>query len=290
MTAVIERAPAKINLFLHVGPLRADGYHDLASLIAFAAAGDVIEVRPSAAIALAVEGPFAHALAPFPIETNLVLRAAKLLQRETGTTGGASICLRKNLPVAAGVGGGSADAAAALRALVRLWKVDISHAALARIGFRLGADVPVCLAAHPARVTGAGENVARGPALPPLWAALVNPRVETPTGPVFRAFDAANPAPRAPRDPAPSRLSGYDAVRMLIADSCNDLEAPAVARAPAIGETLAHLRAAPGVIAARMSGSGATCFALFASQAAASRAAAAARGRGWWADAGALLA
>jgi len=289
MTAVREVAPAKVNLFLHVGGLRPDRLHDLKSLIVFVGAGDVIEARRASKLSLSVDGPFADALAPFPVESNLVWRAAEALAAATRRPPHVELRLTKRLPVAAGVGGGSADAAAALRALMRLWNVALPASALNDLAFRLGADVPVCLAARPARVGGAGETVTTGPVLPPLWAALVNPGVPTPTGPVFRAFDAANPAPPAPTDPAPARLSSYEGVRRLFAESRNDLEPPARALAPKIDETLRLLNAAPCAVAARMSGSGATAFALFASKTAAERAANAARGRGWWAEAGKIL-
>jgi 4-diphosphocytidyl-2-C-methyl-D-erythritol kinase len=176
-------APAKINLYLHIGPLRADRLHDLASLFVFAHDGDVIRVEAAKDLSLKVTGPYAPLLKDLPPEKNLVYRAAELLAREADVRAGAAITLEKHLPVAAGVGGGSADAAAALRALVKLWNVNISETALSRLAFRLGADVPACLARAPVNVSGAGERIEKGPVLPPLWIALVNPRVEMPTGP-----------------------------------------------------------------------------------------------------------
>ena len=289
MTLVRELAPAKINLFLHVGGLRPDRLHDLASLFVFAGVGDIIEAKPAEALSLSVTGPFAPALAPFPVADNLVLKAAKALQAEAGIDAGAAIILDKRLPVAAGIGGGSADAAAALRALSRLWRLDIPRTRMNEIAFSLGADIPACLAERPVRVSGAGERLAPGPALPPLWVALVNPRVETPTGPIFRAFDGANPAPPAPVDPVPTQLSGYGAIADLMAASRNDLEPPAVALVPLVGAATAFLGRQPGAMAARMSGSGATAFALFASPEGAARAARAATARGWWAASAKLL-
>ncbi|WP_375205184.1 4-(cytidine 5'-diphospho)-2-C-methyl-D-erythritol kinase [Hyphococcus sp.] len=280
-------APAKINLYLHIGPVRADGLHDLASLFVFAKGGDVIHVKEAKSLSLKVTGPFAPLLKDVAPHKNLVFRAGELLAREAGVAAGAAITLEKNLPVAAGVGGGSADAAAALRALVKLWNLSISEAALLRLAFELGADVPACLARSPVNVSGAGERIEKGSVLPPLWIALVNPRVEMPTGPIFRAFDAAHLSPSAPRL-ADFKVVNYAQLKQAMQGSRNDLEAFAIERAPVIREVIENLAAAPGSIAARMSGSGATCFALFASEAAASRAAAFARARGHWAMASGL--
>lgn len=284
---IAEIAPAKINLYLHVGPLRRDRLHALASLFVFAKDGDVIRVEPAKTLSLRVEGPFANALKDLPPEKNLVFRAAQRLALAAGGAEGAAIVLEKNLPVAAGVGGGSADAAAALRALMKLWRAGIGDAALARLAFSLGADVPACLARAPVNVSGAGEILSRGPSLPPLWVCLVNPRVAMPTGPVFRAFDRATPEPPNPVCD-PFRASTYAMLRAAMARTRNDLEPFAVARAPVVREAIETLAAAPGAIAARMSGSGATSFALFSSREAAARAAAGARSRGWWAMASAL--
>lgn len=280
-------APAKINLYLHIGPVRRDGLHDLASLFVFAHDGDVIRVEPATSLSLAVTGPYAPLLKDLPPKKNLVYRAAEMLASEAGVEAGAAITLEKNLPVAAGVGGGSADAAAALRALTKLWNADIGDAALARLAFRLGADVPACLAEAPVNVSGAGERIEKGPVLPPLWIALVNPRLEMPTGPIFRAFDKAHAAPAHPCL-ANFRAANYTQLDQAMRATRNDLEAFAIEKAPVIREVIDGLAAAPGAIAARMSGSGATCFALFASAPAAARAAQAAKARGYWAMASAL--
>lgn len=284
---ITEIAPAKINLYLHVGGLRADGLHDLASLFAFTEDGDRISVEKAEEISLRVTGPFAEALAGLPPEKNLVCKAAALLKEQCGVAEGAAITLEKNLPVAAGIGGGSADAAACLRALVALWKVEIGDAALAKLAFRLGADVPACLEKAPVNVTGAGEKRAPGPVLPPLWACLVNPGVDMPTGPVFRAFDAACPSPPPPVTAVLKGVS-YDAVTQLMDETRNDLEPIAVSIAPEIAAVIEFLKRQPGALAARMSGSGATCFALFASFGAARRAQENAKGKGWRALASAL--
>lgn len=284
---ITEIAPAKINLYLHVGPARADGLHDLASLFVFAGNGDRIFVEDADALSLRIEGPFASALEGLPPQDNLIWRAAQLLRQECGVSKGAAITLEKNLPIASGIGGGSADAAAALRALVKLWDVSISDDALGLLSFHLGADVPACLRRAPVNVAGAGEKLLPGPVLPPLWICLVNPGVDMPTGPVFRAFDAANPSPPAPKTVAPGGVN-YDAVKQLMSGTRNDLEPAARALAPEIDAVLDYLNARPGALGARMSGSGATCFALFASSEAARRAQYDAESRGWWALASAL--
>ncbi len=282
-----EIARAKINLFLHVGPVRRDGLHWVESLFAFADDGDCVAAAPADALTLAVVGPFAEKLAGFPSNDNLVLRAAHALKSAAGVRGGAALTLDKRLPVASGVGGGSADAAAALRALIRLWRIDIDGAALRRLAFSLGADIPACLDGAPVLVSGAGEVLAPGPKLPPLWAALVNPGAPMPTGPVFQAFDRARPDPERPMRPA-SCGATYAGLGRLLSQSRNDLEPFAVELAEGIGEVRRFLAECCGNLAARMSGSGATVFGLFASRGAAERAARKARGRGWWSMAAAI--
>ncbi len=266
MTAIREHAPAKINLYLHVGPAREDGLHDLASLFVFTERGDEIIAEPGDELALDIEGPFADALMGRPMADNLVLRAAAALRERAGVSAGAKLRLVKNLPVAAGVGGGSADAAAGLRALERLWGLSTPADDLHALAFDLGADVPACLDRAPVLVDGAGERLSPGPALPAAWVLLVNPGVDMPTGPVFRRFDADNPAPPPPAHPD---IDGTPDFFRLMNASRNDLEPAAMAIAPAIADLLQSMRAQSGVIAARMSGSGATCFALFAEEAAA---------------------
>ncbi|MHA7872512.1 MAG: 4-(cytidine 5'-diphospho)-2-C-methyl-D-erythritol kinase, partial [Hyphococcus sp.] len=213
---------------------------------------------------------------------NLVWRAAALLKQTCGVEAGAAITLEKNLPIAAGIGGGSADAAAALRALTRLWRLDIASDRLHHLAFRLGADVPACLNPAPVNVGGAGEVLTPGPTLPPLWVCVVNDGTVMPTGPVFRRFDAAAPSPGAPLLARPPDRS-CAGVAALLQATRNDLEGPALAIAPNIGDMIAFLSDRPGALGARMSGSGASCFALFASETGAQRAARAAQGRGWWA-------
>ncbi len=289
---IVETAPAKVNFYLHVGPVRRDGLHELASLFVFADFGDAVSAQPADDLSLDIVGPFAGALRAEKNDDNLVMLAARALAEAAGAgpgaPHGARLTLTKRLPVAAGIGGGSADAAAALKALARLWRLNISRGALADIAFRLGADVPACLDAAPVYVTGAGEAISRGPTLPPLWLCLVNPRVPTPTGAVFRAFDAAAPRPPAPALARPAAAS-VTAFRAMMAASRNDLEPHAIARQAIVSDVVEFLRARPGALAARMSGSGATCFGAFASEEAAHRSARCARANGWWAAAAPLL-
>jgi 4-diphosphocytidyl-2-C-methyl-D-erythritol kinase len=282
-----EAAPAKVNLALHVLGRRADGYHLLDSLVVFAGIGDQLQAEAADELSLAFTGPFGATLAGEA--DNLVLRAARLLADAAGVPARARMTLDKQLPVASGIGGGSADAAAALRLLSRLWRIDLPAHQLAGIALRLGADVPVCLAGRPARMAGVGESLAAAPALPPCGVLLVNPGVAVATAAVF---DARAGAFSAPLDLPDGRLADRwpNAVAMAadIARFRNDLELPATARQPVIGAVLAALRALPGCLLARMSGSGATCFALFASPQAAANAAPALRTSGWWAWGGPL--
>jgi 4-diphosphocytidyl-2-C-methyl-D-erythritol kinase len=292
--SVAEHAPAKVNLFLHVtGRRDTDGYHLLDSLAVFGPAADRVEARPAPAgrLTLALDGPEGAALAEEP--DNLVLRAARALlaaaapgEEDGAPPPGAALRLTKRLPVASGIGGGSADAAAALRALDRLWGLHLGEAALARIALGLGADVPVCVASRPARMQGIGEVLRPAPALPPCGMLLVNPLVALPSPSVFRAR-AGTPFSR----PAELPESWPDAAAMArdLAALRNDLEAPAIGLCPPVAAVLAALRALPGCLLARMSGSGATCFGLFTS----AEAAAGAAGRlppAWWQAAGALAA
>lgn len=281
-----ESAPAKLNLYLHVGPRRRDGLHELSSLFVFAGEGDRIAVAPAPDLSLKIEGPFAGELARLPVEHNLALKAARALKAASGATAGAAIRLDKKLPLASGIGGGSADAAATLRALARFWNVRLPAAEWRRLAFSLGADVPACLEGVPVFVSGAGERLSAGPVLPPLWAALVNPRIKMPTGPVFRDFDRANPAPDPPLRPPGTRIADYRGLVRWLAGTRNDLQPIAAARNLAVASVLGFLSDSAGCLAARMSGSGATVFGLYSSGEAASRAARRAAGRGWWSMSG----
>lgn len=254
-------APAKVNLYLHVGPLKANGRHDLDSLVVFAdaAAADHLRVEPSETLGLEIEGPAGPDAGP--TADNLVLKAARALQDASGCRKGAFIRLRKTLPVAAGIGGGSSDAAATLRLLTALWGIDPAHAAAVAPG--LGGDVPVALAGRAARMLGEGERVLpvklpwRVPAL------LVNPGVACPTGPVFRAYDAAGGGASFAELPQLPEFRTQDDLAIWLGAQRNDLEDPAVRSVPVIGAVLDWLGMQQGVRLVRMSGSGATCFALF---------------------------
>ena len=268
-----EAAPAKINLALHVTGRRADGYHLLDSLVVFATTGDRLSVRPARQPSLRVTGRFAAEVPDGP--GNLCLIAAALAGVAT------EITLDKRLPVASGIGGGSADAAAVLRALAR------QGVRLPDAPQRLGSDVPVCLAGRPARMRGAGERLDPLPPLPPLAMVLVNPGAALSTPDVFAGLTRRE---NAGLPKLPTGLTGPRFIDWL--RSCrNDLEAPATARVPQIATVLQALQS-HGAGLARMSGSGATCFGLFLTEAAARGAAAAIeRGRpDWWVIATAIAA
>jgi 4-diphosphocytidyl-2-C-methyl-D-erythritol kinase len=278
-------AAAKLNLYLHVLGRRADGYHLLDSLVAFAAVGDEVTAEPAPALSLRISGPEAPALAGDPAG-NLVWRAAELLAAECGRSPAAALHLVKRLPVASGIGGGSSDAAATLRALDALWGLGLDEARLAAIGERLGADVPVCLAARASWLGGIGESVEPAPALPEVTALLVNPGAALATPAVFKARHGAFSAPaRFAAMPADAR-----GLAALLEARRNDLTAAAVALMPEVAAVLARLERLEGALLARMSGSGATCFALFAESAAAEAAAARLAGeeQRWWVATGRL--
>ena len=275
-----EDAPAKVNLHLHVTGRRADGYHLLDSLVVFAGAADKVSVRPSEGAAegvtLDIDGPEGGALSAGP--DNLVLRAARLLaEAAERPLPGAALHLEKRLPVASGIGGGSADAAAALRVLDRFWGLRMGAARLEALALRLGADVPVCVASRAARMGGIGEILSPAPRLPSFGLVLANPRVALPTPAVFAGRKAAFSAPAA----LPSGWTDAAALAEGLRALRNDLEPPAVALCPPVAMVLAALDALPGALVARMSGSGATCLAVFADAEGAARAAEALPAA-WW--------
>lgn len=273
-------APAKVNLTLHVTGRRDDGYHLLDSLVVFAGVGDGLDFSPAAETALTVDGPRA---AGVPADaTNLVLRAAAALEGPP-----VAIRLTKRLPAAAGIGGGSSDAAATLRGL--LARGHRPRGDLPALALGLGADVPVCLAGRPARMSGTGERLAPLPPLPPLWLVLVNPGVPVSTRACFAALAGRFGAPM-PRLP-PAGWADAAALARWLAVQRNDLEPPARALAPPVGDALAALAATRGCLMARMSGSGATCFGLFADADAADAAAGviAAVHPPWWTAAAPVL-
>jgi 4-diphosphocytidyl-2-C-methyl-D-erythritol kinase len=263
-----EKARAKLNLALHVRAREPDGYHRIETVFAFCEDGDQLRVEEGDGLTLRLTGPFAGALGA--AEDNLVLRAARALAARYGVTRGAALTLDKRLPVASGIGGGSADGAAALRLLSRWWDLDAAEGDLLALAKRLGADVPACLLSRTARGEGRGDRLI--PLDLPYLAGkpllLVNPGVAVSTAAVFARWEGRDGGP-LPADVAAAR---------------NDLEVPAIEIAPAIAEVLAALRACTGATLVRMSGSGATCFALFEEEAArdaAERAIAVVR-PGWW--------
>jgi 4-diphosphocytidyl-2-C-methyl-D-erythritol kinase len=279
---LVESAPAKVNLTLRVFGRRSDGYHEIESLVAFAEFGDRLRFSPGSGLTLAVNGPTAAKVGD--IDGNLVLKAAReMTARQNGLTLGA-FQLDKRLPVAAGLGGGSADAAAALRLIARangLTRDDPQLYAAARAA---GADVPVCLDSRPRIMRGIGDILSEPLTLPTLPAVLVNPGVAVATKEVFAGWATASaPSPRAGFAALGTPPTREALLEFLLAQS-NDLERPAIALAPVIADVLAVLRNSVGCKMARMSGSGATCFALFASAAAAQKAAKALRGKfpNWW--------
>jgi 4-diphosphocytidyl-2-C-methyl-D-erythritol kinase len=257
MTPFAELAAAKVNLDLWVVGRRADGYHELDSLVVFAPPCDRLRFEAGGELTLAVAGPFAAALAGEP--DNLVLRAARRLAERVGRAAKARITLDKRIPIAAGLGGGSADAAATLRGLNRLWRLGLTAAELVPLATGLGADVPVCLASRPARMQGIGDRLEPIAGLPELTMLLVNPRQPVATATVF----AGLAGPFGP----PPELGPPPGERGLLLDwlhaRANHLEAPARRLLPAIGAVLDALGSQPGCALARMSGSGATCFGLF---------------------------
>ena len=285
-------APAKINLCLHVTGRRPDGYHLLDSLVVFADVHDVVTAAPADTLTLSIGGPFGAGLSAEP--DNLVLRAARALAEAAGIEPLAALHLEKNLPVASGIGGGSADAAAALRVLSAFWNVDIGPDAMHRVAMTLGADVPVCLASEPCRMSGIGEQLGAAPHLPDFGIVLVNPGVAVATAAVFKARQGAF---SGALDLPALRGQWHDAaaVSHALGRFGNDLEAPAMLLCPAVAEVLDALRRKTPVLLARMSGSGATCFGLTATateavQVARSLADGGARNgsSGWWCWGGGL--
>jgi 4-diphosphocytidyl-2-C-methyl-D-erythritol kinase len=271
---LFEFAPAKINLALHVRRREADGYHVLETMFVFADVGDTVGWEGDEdGVSLAVDGPFAGGLAGEG--DNLVLRAARALAEAAGVRRGAALRLTKRLPVASGMGGGSADAAATLRLLNSIWELGFPRAKLAEIGAELGADVPACVHAVPLRGDGRGERLVPI-AFEGSWAVLANPGTAVSTRAVFAAWDGVDRGALVPGDGMAAALAGR-----------NDLEPTAMLLAPVIGDVLAQLRVQPGARLVRMSGSGATCFALFATPEAARLAAVAiaVRAPGWWVEA-----
>ncbi len=275
--STVVLAPAKLNLALHVTGRRPDGYHLLDSLVAFTRFGDRLTITTADEDSFVVSGPFATGLEAD--DTNLVIRARDALRQTYGNQSPVSIALEKNLPVASGVGGGSSDAAAALKGLADIWKLDASDADLARIGLPLGADLPMCLAAKPLLARGIGDEITSVPGMASLGIVLVNPGVAVSTANVFAALANRD---NEPLPPLPRTLDFHGLCNWL-ETTRNDLEAPAQRVQPAINGALSALRKG-GAHFVRMSGSGATCFGLFESGNVAKRAATTIRERkpGWF--------
>lgn len=256
-------AAAKINLFLHVGAPAADGYHPLCSLMAFADLGDRVSLREADALGCEVRGAFAEALAGEG--DNLVMRAARALmahgRRPLAPVG---LVLDKRLPVAAGLGGGSSDAGAALRLLREAWAMELSDGALEAVAAELGADGAACLWGRPVLAQGRGERLSPAPGLPPIDAVLVNPGVSVPTAEVYRRFDAAGRFGEVEPPPMPDAFESVEELAGWMRMTRNDLQSPACGLAPEVGDVLATLAEEPEALISRMSGSGATCFALCA--------------------------
>jgi 4-diphosphocytidyl-2-C-methyl-D-erythritol kinase len=280
-------APAKLNLYLHVTGKRADGYHLLDGLAAFVDVYDVLTLSSASALDFAADGPFAPALAGDDPVTNLVVRAARALGDAVGRSPDVAFRLTKNLPVASGIGGGSADAAAALKGLAHLWGIDAENPVVAEVAARLGSDIPVCVAGRACYMGGTGTELAPAPALPEAGLLLVNPGIGLSTPSVYRARQGDfSPAARF-HDAVPDAA----ALARLLAERGNDLTRPAVSLVPEIGTVLAALDAAEGGLLARMSGSGATCFGVFADAETAKAAGERLKkaNPGWWVAPGRLL-
>jgi len=254
----VEIANAKINLSLKVVGKQSDGYHQLESLVVFAAVADKVTCRDADEFALEITGPFSQGLSAD--DDNLIVKTGRLYAAALGRDPTVAFTLEKNLPVASGIGGGSADAAAAMRAMMRLW--GDPPGSISGLALQLGADVPVCLHKQPSFMTGVGENLRRIPRLPEVHAVLVNPGVAVSTADVFKALNAG-PVDTPDRLPVLTGVETLDRLLRWLEQNGNDLEAPAIAVAPVIEGVLKQLRQSTGCKLARMSGSGATCFALF---------------------------
>ncbi len=283
-------APAKINLYLNIIGKQEDGFHTLDSLVAFADIGDRLAIEPSAAFEFQVTGPFAGAFMPEerdpgPQSRNLAVRAAYGLARAAGRDLNVRIVLSKNLPLASGIGGGSADAAAVLWGLMELWRLPRDAPWLPALAAGLGADVPACLASRPVRMRGIGERLDDGPVMPDIPVLLAHPGLACPTPEIYKRFQG----PFAREADLPATLT-LDALMALLETNGNSLTESAVSFVPEIAFTLQALAAQPGCLLARMSGSGAACFAFFGDTDARDRAEARLKNNhpGWWIHGGML--
>ncbi len=256
-TLVSTFAPAKINLYLHVTGRRDDGYHELDSLVVFADVGDRVQAKPAKKTTFEISGPYADALNQ--CDGNLVLSAFEAFSSQVGSTANVALKLEKNLPVASGIGGGSTDAGAAIKTLMKLWNVHPDEQNLIALALDLGADVPVCLAGRPTYMAGVGEILDPVENLPTLPAVLVNPDICVLTSAVFKGFSMAISEPGRIED-MPGDIAG---LASILTERHNDLSASAIDIAPEIANILLELEATPGCLLARMSGSGPTCFGLY---------------------------
>lgn len=278
---ISELAAAKINLSLEIRGKRPDSYHELSSLVVFTKLGDRLTAAPAADLSFRLVGPFAESLVH---ETdNLVLRAARALQMHCGETRGATLVLEKNLPVASGIGGGSADAAATLRALMRLWQIEMWPQDLMPLALSLGADVPACIGSQSCRMTGMGEQIEPVDYMPRFSLLLVNPLVPVATRDIFARLAAPPLNSLLPWQEVPD-FASVTALIAWLRDHGNDLQPPACQVEPVISEVLSALQEDATCLLARMSGSGATCFGIYADEVEASAAASMLRRRrpGWW--------
>lgn len=270
------RAPAKINLYFNITGRQANGYHLVDSLVGFTTLGDELTIRAGEPLDIVSVGPFAENMPP-PYK-NLVYQAAQLLADSAGVQARAHITITKNLPVAAGIGGGSTDAAAAMKALAALWGIPDGSVDLYELGLTLGSDLPACLLAQTTYAGGIGEILDEAPKLPKAGILLANPGVALVTSSVFQArrggFNPPDRFKKAPKDAA--------ALAALLAERGNDLTDAAIRLCPVVRNVLSALEAAPGCHLARMTGSGATCFGIFDDLAAAEAAAPAIAQDGWW--------
>ena len=255
-----ELARAKVNLFLHVLGRRPEGYHLLEMLVVFPRIGDLVTAEPASTLSLSISGPFADGLSCGP--DNLTLGAADALAKLSGGAPGAALHLEKNLPIASGIGGGSADAGATLRLLADLWP-DVNRANLPDIAFALGADAPMCLAQTPAIAGGTGERLTPAPAFPGFWMVLANPMAQLSTAEVFAGLERrSNP----PAGKPPARFADLGHLTSWLSNQRNDMETAARRLRPEIGKVLSALAWDRTCLFSRMSGSGATCFGMYASE------------------------
>lgn len=262
-----ELAPAKLNLFLHITGRREDGYHLLESLVAFCDVADRLTAEPSCELSMEITGPFSSALKQE--QDNLILRAARELQKAAGVPKGVRLTLEKHIPVGAGLGGGSADAAASLRLLPKFWGVEIEREQLESIALGLGADVPACLDSRPSLMQGIGERLTPVSLPAPLPLLLVNPRIPVSTAEIFHAIAGK---PFTSPLTIPRYWESSEALLSWLADTGNDLQEAAIKKVPVISQALSLLKQQQGSKLARMSGSGATCFAVFHDETAAQKA------------------